>query len=351
MRTLAARDYTSVEAHDAERAGVFGREWLCLGLAAPVANPGSFVAECVAGWPLLVVRDGDGVLRGFHNVCRHRAGPLVDEPAGTRRSLVCRYHGWAYGLDGGLLSARDSGLDSTDLVGLDLLPVRVEEWRGLLFACLSEASPPLVHWLGGLVEECDPFPMEAWTAGPREVHRIGANWKTYGDNYLEGYHVPLVHPGLNRAIDASTYRVDVADGWVRHSARTRDGAVTTGAWLWHWPNLALNLYQHGMSVERWYPTSATTCELVLDYSFDRTGPEADERNRLDIESSTQLCVEDKDICEAVQRNLTAGAYDTGLLSPRHEAALADFHDRVREARDTAPGATVVLSSSGSRSGP
>lgn len=332
MRTLPAVDYHAPEVHDAERRAVFGREWLSLGLAHPLDEPGSFVAECLAGWPLLVLRDHEGALRGFHNVCRHRAGPLVDEAAGQRRSLVCRYHGWAYGLDGTLLSARDSGLDPSELDDLDLLPVRVEVWRGLLFACLDDDAPPVERWLGGFADACAGFGMEDWTAGPRRTHPIDANWKTYGDNYLEGYHVPLVHPGLNKAIDSSTYRVEVADGWARHHAEPRDGSSSTGAWLWHWPNLGLNLYEHGMSVERWYPTSPTSCVLVLDHAFDQSSGDVVERNRLDVESSDQICREDVDICEAVQRNLGAGAYDTGLLSPRHESGLADFHQRVRKAR-------------------
>jgi len=332
VRTLPALDYHDPAVHLAEREAVFGREWLSLGLAEPVSTPGSFVAEVAAGWPLLVVRDLAGELRGFHNVCRHRAGPLVDEPTGTRRSLVCRYHGWAYGLDGALRSARDSGLSPAELDGLDLLPVRVATWRGLLFACLDAATPPLENWLGGFADACATHPMEAWTAGPRCVHPIAANWKAYGDNYLEGYHVPLVHPGLNRAIDASTYQVDVGDGWARHHARARDGARTIGTWLWHWPNLALNLYEHGLSVERWYPTSPTSCELVLDHAYDLTVPGAEDANRLDVEASDVICLEDKVICEAVQRNLSAGAYGVGVLSPRHEQGVADFQARVLAAR-------------------
>ena len=141
MRTLPAVDYHAADVHDRERQTIFGRAWLALGSAHRVAEPGAFVAEAVAGWRLLVVRDSDGTLRGFHDVCRHRAGPLVAESEGTRRSLVCRYHGWAYGLDGSLLSARDSGLDAGELEGLDLLPVRVETWRSLLFACLDPSAP------------------------------------------------------------------------------------------------------------------------------------------------------------------------------------------------------------------
>ncbi len=337
-RTLPAVDYFSVDVYERERRAIFGAEWLCLGLSDCVSAPGSYLADAVAGWPLLVVRDSAGTLRGFHNVCRHRAGPLVDDGCGSCRSLVCRYHGWAYGLDGSLRSARDFGLGPADDVvvdGLDLLTIQVTEWRGLLFACLDPDAPPFDAWLGGIAGACERFPIETWRPTERIVHRIACNWKTYGDNYLEGYHIPLVHPALSRAIDPSSYEVDVHDGWVQHRAAARAGALATGTWLWHWPNLALNLYEHGMSVERWYPTGPTSCVLVLDFCFATAEGAADAgeaRNRLDIEGSTRICEEDKAICEAVQRNLTAGAYETGLLSPRHEAGVADFHRRILAAR-------------------
>jgi choline monooxygenase len=334
VRTLPAVDYVSPDVHEQERHAIFGTEWLCLGLSADLRAPGSYIADTVAGWPLLVVRDLEGSLRAFHNVCRHRAGPLVDDGGGSCRSLVCRYHGWAYGLDGSLRSARDSGLDTADIDGLDLLTVQVAEWCGVLFVCLDPDAPPLPDWLGDMAAECEPFPIETWQPAGRTMHVIDCNWKTYGDNYLEGYHIPLVHPALSRAIDPSSYRVEVHDGWVRHRAATREDALATGAWLWHWPNMAINLYESGMSVERWYPTGPTTCVLLLDYSFADNEGTAAGRNRMDVDASMRICEEDKAICEAVQRNLTAGVYVTGLLSPRHELGVADFHRRVLAARET-----------------
>ena len=214
VETLPAADYWSTEVHDAERRTIFGREWLCLGPADAVTEPGSYLAETVAGWPVLVVRDGEGELRGFHNVCRHRAGPLVDDGAGACRSLVCRYHGWAYGLDGGLRSARDSGLDDAEVSGLSLYDVRVGVWRGLLFVCLAPDTEPLDRaGSAAWPASAGTYPMESWRPGRRLVHHLDCNWKTYGDNYLEGYHIPLVHPALSRAIEPSSYTVEVGDGW------------------------------------------------------------------------------------------------------------------------------------------
>jgi choline monooxygenase len=279
---------------------------------------------------LVVVRDDGGRLRAFHNVCRHRAGPLVDDGCGTCRSFVCRYHGWSYELDGRLRSARDAGLSAADLEGIALLEVRADVWRGLLFVNLDPGAPPVGDWLHeGFRSQCDAFPVEEWRPSVRGVHTIACNWKTYGDNYLEGYHIPFVHPALARAIDTSSYEVHVGDGWIRHVATPRHDASTAGVWLYHWPNLALNLYADGMSVERWTPTAPTGTDLVVDYCFaDPTTADS----RRDVDASTQTCLEDKAICEAVQRNLEAGAYVDGLLAPRHEAGVADFQARVRAAR-------------------
>ena len=333
MLTLPASDYHDPDVHRLERAAIFAREWLCIGSAASVADAGTFLADTVAGWPIVVVRDQTGHLRAFHNVCRHRAGPLVDDGPGTCRTFVCRYHGWSYGLDGALRSARDSGLDASDLVGLDLLEVRVATWRGLLFVGLEPSLPALEDWLSpAFIAQCADFPMEAWTPSTRATHALACNWKTYSDNYLEGYHIPYVHPSLARALDMTTYGVTVHEGWARHDARTRNGAATAGVWLYHWPNLALNLYEDGMSVERWFPTSPVGCTLVLDYVFAVPSDAASSANQQAVDASTVTCLEDKAICEAVQRNLEAGAYADGVLAPRHEAAVVDFQERVRGAR-------------------
>jgi choline monooxygenase len=161
-------------------------------------------------------------------------------------------------------------------------------------------------------------------------HRIACNWKTYADNYLEGYHIPLVHPGLNKEIDAKRYQVDVskAHRWVRHTAPTRAGAVNAGRWLWRWPNLAINVYPGGMNVERYDPVGVDQTRLRYSYAFVDPG---DPENEDVVRVSAQVTAEDVAICEAVQRNLDSGAYDTGWLSPRHEGGVEAFQRWIAEA--------------------
>jgi len=124
--TLPATWYGDADVHARERREIFGREWLFFSFAHHLQAPGEYVAADVAGWNLLVIVDDDGALRGHHNVCRHRAGPMVDPGTGRVPSLVCRYHGWAYGLGGELRAARDFG--EFDCTAVALAPIRVECW-------------------------------------------------------------------------------------------------------------------------------------------------------------------------------------------------------------------------------
>ncbi len=310
-------DYLGADRYEAERRAVFAREWTALGDAARLERPGAYLAVWMAGFPLVIVNDG-GTLRGFHNICRHRAGPLVSEGAGSVRSLVCRYHGWAYGLDGSLLSARDFGAE-VSAADCSLGPVTVATWRGLLFVNPDPAAPALDDWLGALAEHTTPFAMEAYTVSHRSSHEIGCNWKVYAENYQEGYHIPLVHPALSRQIDASRYRVAVEGAVAVHSAPTRDGSVTEGAWLWHFPGLALNLYPSGMCLESYWPTGPTTTRVGYTFFFAPDTPATEKEAA--VASSVAILEGDRTICEAVQRNLASGAAMPGALSPRHEEGV------------------------------
>jgi choline monooxygenase len=334
--TLPASWYADALVWGRERRAVFGCEWLLVGHGQGLSEPGDYVACDIAGWPLVVVVDEGGVLRAHHNVCRHRAGPVVREGCGRVPSLVCRYHGWSYGLDGRLRAARDFGAtDGFEPAEVSLTSALVEGWRGLVFVNLDldRRAPPLLEALGTFADACEPYPIEELVVTHEAQHDLACNWKTYADNYLEGYHIPLVHPALSKDIDVKRYVVDVDERhrWVRHSAPARDGAVSGGCWLWRWPNLALNLYPDAMNVERYDPVTPYRTRLRYSYSFRRPGDH--EANEAVIRTSAQVTTEDIAICESVQRNLESGTYDTGWLSPKHERGVAAFQRWVRETVD------------------
>jgi choline monooxygenase len=329
--TLPAAMYTDPWVYARERHAIFARQWQLAGFRAQLRAPGDYARHDFAGWTIVAVVQEDGGLRAFHNVCRHRAGPLVTDEHGHGTSFVCRYHGWAYALDGALRSARDFG-DQLELEAYGLVEVRVDEWRGLVFVNLDNDARALNDDHGAFFEAFADQPLGEFSYSHRLVHDVAANWKLYCDNYGEGYHIPLVHPELNREIVAKDYRVDVGDHFCTHSAPARDGAKDASLWLWRYPNLALNVYADGVNVERVVPDGPAHTRVVYDYFFRDL--EAHEKNAEAIRVGCLLMDEDRAICEAVQRNLQTGVYETGVLSPRHENGVAAFQQWVLESLAT-----------------
>ena len=323
--TLPASRYRDPAVYEHERRAIWRDEWLMFAPAARLLKPGQYVAEEIAGYPVFVVRDPTGDLRGYHNVCPHRAGVIVWPGEGTAGNLVCRYHGWAFGWDGALKAARDFGDDPGLCPGDNsLATIHVEQWRNLVFVHLGDNPPPLADVIAPFAAECDAFAMESFDYAHRLVRVLACNWKTYADNYLEGYHVPLIHPSLNRALDMSTYRVDVPDdSYCIHRSDTAAGSPSGGAWLFRYPNLAVNVYADGMNVERIVPVGHDVTHVVYDYF----AADPDQIEAM-VKMSNDVLDEDQAMCEAVQRNLDAGIYDTGRLSPKHEGAVGWFQGRV-----------------------
>jgi choline monooxygenase len=344
VSTLPADWYVDGARYEHERRSVFAHEWVWFTHAAAVVDPGSYVAQTYAGWPLMVMRSADGELRGFHNVCRHRAGPLVDDGAGTCGNLVCQYHGWAYEPDGKLRSARDFG-EAPDADEFALHAIHVAEWRGQVFVNLAATTTALDDDLAEFFAESDGFPLEAMTLVRAFRHDLACNWKTYADNYLEGYHIPLLHPELQRQYDTKQYRVELGDRYCRHTAPRRadaaepgmaqrgshggrDGGEDDGRWLFRWPNLALNVYGDSMNVEVIVPTGSQTCSVLYNHFF--VDPDAADVDDV-IAFSDLVMQQDQRMVEAVQRNLASGVYNAGVLSPRHEGALEQFQSLIRKA--------------------
>ena len=328
--TLPAALYRDPAQWQAERRGVFAKAWQFFVHESVVAAPGAWAAETLAGFPLLVVRGQDGVLRGFHNVCRHRAGPLSDGEAGVCEAvLTCRYHGWTYTLDGRLRAARDFGAAEVfDPRDFGLLPIRVETWRGLVFVNIDMDAQALAPFVAPLERRLEGRDWGGLSVVLKRSHAMGCNWKTYVENYLEGYHVPAMHPGLDAEIDSGRYEVEVEGRVVVHTAPLREpGAVYDGLWVWLWPNLGINIYGQGVMLERMSPVGHDRTRL--DYIYLMPAGETVAAETLAM--SDQVVAEDIWIVERVQENLNAGVYETGRLSPRHEGAVAAFQAFVRDA--------------------
>ncbi|HUO97056.1 MAG TPA: aromatic ring-hydroxylating dioxygenase subunit alpha [Rhizomicrobium sp.] len=327
--TLNAALYRDAGVFALERERIFAASWQLLGHENELGEPGAYLAATIAGYPVMAVRGEDGILRAFHNVCRHRAGPLVEDGTGAcAGALTCRYHGWRYGLDGRLTSARDFGpAAGFDARQFGLVEIACSTWRGFVFVAMDKAAGPLEAVVAPLQRRARE--MDFFEGGRilRSAHEIACNWKTYVENYLEGYHVPIVHPALSASL-GNSYRVEI-DGFLQfHQAGARPGAAVTGLWGWMWPCLGINLYADAVLMERMWPAGPARTRLEYLYVFrPGAGEDAIARAKAASEVTTR---EDIAICEAVQRNLDAGIYRTGVLSPRHEQGLVWFQDEIRK---------------------
>ena len=343
--TLPASLYTAPEIFVAEREKIFARTWQVVGHASQVANPGDYFTIDLLGEPLLLVRGAEGSLRGFYNVCRHRAGPPA-EGCGSRKLFRCGYHGWTYGLDGALLSATEiEGVEGFRAEDFALQPVRTEEWFNLIFANLDPEARPLRESLGELPQQAEKFPFTAMKLYERRTYDMKCNWKTYIDNYLEGYHLPSVHPALNRELDFNAYVVEPhaedkqgragyvrqyspirgaqpGDATPRRYAKAREDLTTD--YFWIFPNWMLNCYPDNVSLNFVLPVEPERSLAIFEWYLpeqDHATPAA----KASVEFSDQIQLEDVAICEVVQKNLRSRSYSRGRFSVKQEKGVHAFH--------------------------
>ena len=326
--------YVRREVFEAEREAVFATTWQLLGPAAKLAARRAYVAVEIAGMKVFAVRSNDGVLRAFRNVCRHRGARLLAEGEGTCGPIRCPYHQWQYSDAGVLLQApwfsaqggygEEAGFDMADW---PLEAISVEEWRGLVFVAIRPAVR-LLEQLGDTVAELALEPMERYVPARTERMVFAANWKIYTDNFVEGLHIPGIHPAFHAAIDFEAFETTAHDGLVRMTAPPRDGLWYRGKWLWMWPNWTLSLFGGGMNTSRINPLDEGRTELIYDFYFDAT-LDAAARER-SIQGTLGVVREDFEVCVQTQQNYASGGYRPGPLSARHETGVAYFQGRVAD---------------------
>ena len=336
--TLPARLYTDSEVFEAEKHKIFAQTWQVIGHVAQVRKPGDYFTAELLGEPLLCARANDGKLRCFFNVCRHRAGPAA-EGCGSRKLFRCAYHGWTYDLNGALISASEiDGIEAFRPEDFSLLPVPVEEWFNLVFVNLDPHAPSLLNTLGDLPSQACKFPFSEMTLFERRTYDMNCNWKTYVDNYLEGYHLPTVHPGLNRELDFSAYTVEPHSQYVRQFSPIRGaqpGDATprryqeasrdlTTDYFWVFPNWMLNCYPDNVSLNIVLPLGAERTLAIFEWFLPQS-QHASPAAKASVEFSDQIQIEDVAICEAVQRNLRSRSYSRGRFSVRQERGVHAFH--------------------------
>jgi choline monooxygenase len=336
-----------------ERDRLFGRTWQWAGRSADVAEPGQYVTLEVAGEPILVTRDEAGELRAFYNVCRHRAGPPA-RGSGRRRAFQCAYHGWTYGLDGRLLTAREmEGVENFACAEFGLVPVRADVWGPLLFVNLDAEAEPLEAALRPIRREVEAAGIDlgAMRSARRRDYDIACNWKVYVDNYLEGYHIPFVHPGLFKELDYDRYEVCTFQGYSKQFAPIRPAVPGGGEraygryvaaeagtarpaeepvalYYWLFPNLMLNVYPDNVSANLIVPTALGRTLTIFEWFTAPGLPVADVEAT--VAFSDEIQQEDIRICEDVQRGLASRAYERGRYSVRRENGVHHYHRLLAE---------------------
>ena len=340
-RTLPASVYADPAFHVWESHSLFGREWQLIGATHLLDQPGASIETLIGSLPVVVIRDDHG-LRGFHNVCRHRAGPLAAIARAGRTELRCRYHGWTYTAGGSLRVAvempelSDCGFDPATVC---LPAVQVQEWNGLILA-----SPDPRQSAQALMADVDSrLPdgvMQRLRFHQRVSYEIACNWKVYVDNFLEGYHLPHIHPGLNRVLDYRSYRTEVSAWsslqWSPIDAGSGPYSEGDALYWFVFPNTMLNLLPGRLQTNRIVPLSAGTCRVDFDYYLDPDQPGALDRHAKDLAFSDEVQAEDIGICEAVQRGLESGSYHSGVFNPLRESGVHHFHECLRRVyRDAA----------------
>lgn len=359
--------YTDVQHYRQELDTIWSRNWIYVCHSSTLDEPLSYRALSVGRFNFLVLRDGSGALRGYHNACRHRGSLLVTEPEGrlTSRLLVCPYHQWAYAPEDGRLVKTSSPVKTQDFDrgAYSLVPVALREWRGCIFVHPDANAPWDVQALfqraaDGLAR----FPLEDMQVGHSWRTTLQCNWKTFWENFNECLHCPNIHPELSDLVPLYKRRIinrtDTPD-WPDHEADTDPayrGGLRAGAETWSgdgsaqghviaslsdadlargqlyasaWPSVFVGGYADHVRVVRILPLGTDRIELHAEWLFEPqvlADPAYDISNV--VEFACMVMEQDGAICEVNQRGLEGAPFEKTVLMPE-EYLLKRFHDWVR----------------------
>lgn len=351
--SLPAWIYSDPAFFERERETVFKTAWQVVCHVNDVPKAGDYQSLDFLGEQVLVLRGDDGVVRSFHNACRHRASRLADgEQGNCGHRLVCPYHAWSYGLDGRLLRVPPwQGFEDLDLSRHGLAPVEQEIWQGFVFVRFAPGLPSVAEMMAPYAAEILPHRFEDLQPQGRVTLRPRAvNWKNVGDNYSDGLHIPVAHPGLTRLF-GPTYAME-AEAWVdklwgditttpspnwveRAYQGLLDGfdhLAPAGRRRWSyykfWPNFAFDVYPDQVDFMQFVPVSATqTMIREISYALPDARRETRAARYLNWRINRQVNAEDTVLIQRVQDGMAASGYESGPLGPS-EVCLRAFARRL-----------------------
>jgi choline monooxygenase len=349
--------YANPEFLREEFARIFRRSWVNIGYGYQVATPGQILPITVADQPLLLVRDLQGRLRVFHNVCRHRGALLVGEgdPRAVR-AITCPYHAWAYALDGRCLTApcfyrgEKRNLRPTPADDFDLIEVRSQVWLDTVFVDLSGAAPPLEETIGPLASRWNTAEIAPLDHVTTWEGTIRANWKLVIENFLDTYHSAFVHPQLGGITPHIAHeRVRLSPDIVGQRSvdaainKPRTGPIPTIPALekalgvddetyWIYPNTLIFAQRSFLSIRTILPVDvATTREWNAIYVSQEVSTERFSAERQKVKEAIDLVnVQDVGILERLQATRSSMAADRGRFAPEWDFMSHQFQTRIAE---------------------
>ena len=353
--SLPAWTYSDPEFLAVEKECIFAPNWQVVCHESDVPNVGDWHTLEYIGESVIVVRGNDRQLRAFTNVCRHRGSRVVDGASGCAKKLVCPYHAWVYDLDGRLTGVPDSqSYPDFDKASHGLSPVDIEVWRGFIFVRLvDDGGPSIAQMMAPYEEMVAPYRFEDLkalgrvTMRPREV-----NWKNVGDNYSDGLHIPVAHPGLTRLFGRS-YGVEAERHVDRMWGDLMDAPSSNWSermyqrllppvphlpedrqrhWLYFkfWPGVAFDIYPDQVDFMQWLPTGPETCMIrEISYVLPDDRREMRAARYLNWRINRQVNAEDTQLITRVQAGMASRTFSVGPLSSK-EVCLRHFCKRIRE---------------------
>jgi carnitine monooxygenase subunit len=344
--------------HDPEFFAVEARRlirpaWQIVCHVSELAEPGDWRSLDYLGESVIVIRGADDQVRAFANVCRHRGSRLLDGTGGCAKRLTCPYHGWTYAADGRLIGLpRKADYPGVDPADWGLIPVELENWRGFLFVRLEGGGPTVAEMMAPYEAEIAPYRLEELralgriTLRPRDV-----NWKNVADNYSDGLHIAVAHPGLTRlfggdyAIEAGEHVDRMSGDLVERPSRNLSERAyqqmlppeAGRRWLYFklWPNVAIDLYPDQVDFMHFVPVSATET-LIREVSYALPDAETPEHRRRGMKAARYLNwrinrrvnAEDTALIRRVQLGMGSSLYRPGPLGTS-EVCLRSFARKLR----------------------
>src|SRR6266446_876947 len=350
-KTLAQQYFVSPEVFAKEQDRIFSKQWVLAGHQSQLAETGNYFVAVVAGESLIIVRDKDGELHGFYNVCRHRGSRLIENRNGRSQGIQCPYHAWTYALNGRLIGAPHMddvpGFNKADY---SLHAVNLALWEGFIFVNLADASTQrggyisLEKWFAPLAEKFSRWNLSALRSAKRIEYDVRANWKLMFQNYSECYHCLGVHPELSKISPYDSAENDLTEGpflggFMRiagDNSLTMSGnacALPVGNfgdedfrfvfYYSNFPNMLLSLHPDYAMVHQLEPQSPERTLIFCDWFFN---PEAFDRNDFDPDDAVEFWdmvnKQDWHVCELSQRGIASRAYEPGPYSARESIPAA-----------------------------